>query len=530
MSKIIALYINELSKIFRKASTLVILVLIVAACFAPPVFFKLAAPIITGGVITDYESISLEDTKKQAENSLKDIDEELSTLDQSEGSEMKRTELLQARQDILTSLEFCEFLIASGYTNDQSKNFLYDAANKIYEFRGEIRNIESIPVAERTQWHNERLIFCTVAIVYIKTLPQSLDFRGYIDLLKDNAASVEKMPGSQSLVTGFKKVIRSLELIYRADPTGGTDGTYNYPAAVDTATINEQWKDELDKGYSVKYTMNGERAEPLTPERRTFLENSIAIMEHRILTDSQPQGTDHLLAYLGKSTAVSAAKFFAAVLVIMAAGSAVSQEIATGSIKSLIIAPVRRWKIFTAKLLALLTLLITSLLLVSILSSLSVMAIFGPASAVDYAYAHNGVIGSTPYVLHDILHVLVGSVDLLVFLVFALMLSTVLRNTASAVGLSVALYLVTGSVAGIFSQLPISRQLWMDFIPFLNFDLVSDIFPFVIYSVPSELSGELMMVMGNARPGLLFSSVYLVILIFVMLLSSYDSFSRRDIK
>ena len=529
MSKIIALYINEISKMIRKASTIVILSIIIAACIAIPIFLKLATPLFTE--FSWSNDTNLQAAKDRMDSSLLTIEKDLSALDQSEESEMIRYELLQNKKDMLIQLERVDLLIAAGYTNDESADFIYDAGNMIYQFRATIRNIESMPASERTQWEEEHLAFCRDAITFIQALPQTHDFRGYIDLLKSNLASIEKMPNGKQLVTYFEKEINSLEMIYQADPSGGTDGTYNYPAAQNAAMLTDTWEDELDKGYTVSYSFTGEeKADPLTPEKQEFLENSIVVLEHRIITDSYPQGLNMTLASMGKDASVSVGKFLAAVLIIMAAGSSIAQEIATGSIKSLIIAPVRRWKIFTAKLMALLSILIASLLMISILSSLTVMTVFGGDAVVDYVYANNGVVGSVPYILHDILFVFVGSVDILVFMIFALMLSTLIRNTASAVGLSVAIYLITGSVSQIFMQLPFPRQLWMDFIPFLNFDLASDVFPFVLYTLPSDYSELALMNMNASRPGLLFSSVYLIILVFCMLLTSYDSFSRRDIK
>ena len=78
-------------------------------------------------------------------------------------------------------------------------------------------------------------------------------------------------------------------------------------------------------------------------------------------------------------------------------------------------------------------------------------------------------------------------------------------------------------------SLPIPRQMWMDFMPFMNLDLNNDIFRFSMYTYPSDLSNELAEALFSVRPGLLFTSIYLVVLITIMVLGTYDSFSKRDI-
>lgn len=529
MSKIIALYINEMSKMLRKVSTIVILALIVAACIAIPIFLKFATPLFSdsywmGTMDLQYQKEHLEDASEAIENDLR-------ALNDSEESEISRSELLRNKQETELSLERIDLLIEAGYETDERADFIYDAINKIRDLRSNVLMIETMPSELRTQSDEEYLAFFHDCIEQIHTLVRTNDFRGYIDMLHDTLEYADPGPGIYNLAT--ERELNSLEMIYRADPSGGTDGTYNYAAALEAAGMIYAWKDELEQGYSVTYSMysyNGEEAEALSPEKRDQLENSIAVLEYRIKTDSYPSGMNMTIAALAKEFCASVGQFLVAVLVLMAAGGSIAQEIATGSIKSLIIAPVRRWKIFTAKLLSLLTLLTGSLLILSVLSTLSTLVFFGGDSLVNYAYAHDGTVGTIPYVINDVLVSFVASVDILVFLVFALMLSTILRNTALAVGLSVGTYLITGSVSGIFAQLPIARQLWMDFIPFSNFDLKTDVFPFLLYSVPVDYSEMFMMNMDTQRPGLLFSCIYLLVIVFCMLLTSYDSFSRRDIK
>jgi ABC-2 type transport system permease protein len=107
-------------------------------------------------------------------------------------------------------------------------------------------------------------------------------------------------------------------------------------------------------------------------------------------------------------------------------------------------------------------------------------------------------------------------------MVFALMLSTVARNSAVAVGLSIATYLGGSTIMQIVNIFV--KKDWIKFIPFNNLSLQSRIFNGdVSYSASSMISG----LTGNIPVS--FSFAVLGVCVFLMLVTMFDSFRKRDI-
>ena len=107
-------------------------------------------------------------------------------------------------------------------------------------------------------------------------------------------------------------------------------------------------------------------------------------------------------------------------------------------------------------------------------------------------------------------------------MVFALMLSTVSRNSAVSVGLSIATYLGGATIMQIINLLV--KVDWIKFIPFNNLSLQSRIFTSdVSYSASSMISG----ITGNISIG--FSIAVLGVCVFLMIVTMFDSFRKRDI-
>ncbi|MDD3959523.1 MAG: ABC transporter permease subunit [Oscillospiraceae bacterium] len=535
MNKIIALYRNEMSRIFRKTSHLILIGLLVILCIALPLLVNAGRNLFLGEF--GYNLDSLTEMKQQNENQISTMKASLENSnpgyyppgDPSGDTDYQEAEILRLEKENLR----IDYLLTVGYENNvvqHNQDFIVDASYDMIDYMDSAEAIRKLPESEQTPWYEQCLSFYENSITVIRSFPKTRDFRSYIDLLIKESALLSQNPDYQAHKEFLDMDIDNLELIYLADPTGGTDGTYSYSAALEVARSISGLNDFIEGGCEYTYNaFSGETIVPISPAKRTFYLDSIKVMEHQIATNTFPSGVATVLANLSKNMVQSVGKFFVGVLVLMVAGSTISQEIATGSIKSLIIAPVRRWKILTAKILSVLSVLALSLFLMSVISTLSCSAVFGAGSLVDYVYANAHSVGSIPYMIYDVLSAFVKSVDLLVLALFALLLSTTLRNTAFAVAASIGAYFSISLLSAMLISLPIPRQMWMDFMPFMNLDLNNDIFRFSMYTYPSDLSNELAEALFSVRPGLLFTSIYLVVLITIMVLGTYDSFSKRDI-
>lgn len=515
-----------MTKILRKVSTLVLLCVLILGCVFIPVIIRVSDYFI--GITGDEYVTSAEDDRNIVVAQIKRIETELENIGTDGSPNQRRIELLDSKAESEFELERLNLLIASGYTDQTVVDFVVEAIGTLPQYRRTIRELEKIPSDLRSVEQDEYLSFCKESIDRIYAFPQNHDFESFVSMHKEKLRyDLSSIQGDRDRL--FEVLSSKMDLMYKADPSGGTDGTVDYGHLRESLDYVTELKDSSNSGYSYVYDFSGERLVPLSPKEQKNLSDQIAIEEHKVISGVFVNKDNSVMAGLSNFFSVSFGKFIIAVMIIVLAGSAVSQEIATGSIKSLIIAPVRRWKIFTAKILSLLSIMVGSLLILSFLYRLMSLVVFGPDSMGDYMYINNGNVATLPYFVYSFLSVLIGSVDLFVFLLFAFMLSTVLRNTALSVALSLASYLFTGNIAQLFALLGI-RKRWMDFVPFLNFDLHSDLFPFADNMLPDMIRQMQMATTASYRPGLLFSSVYLLVLTFCLIYISFDSFTRRDIK
>ena len=108
------------------------------------------------------------------------------------------------------------------------------------------------------------------------------------------------------------------------------------------------------------------------------------------------------------------------------------------------------------------------------------------------------------------------------FIVLAMMLSTVARNTAVAVGTSIAAYFGGSTIMQILNLFIKSE--WLKFIPFNNLTLADRIFTSdVSYSATSMVSS----LTGNIS--VQFSLGVLAVCAVIMIVTMFDSFRKRDL-
>lgn len=212
-----------------------------------------------------------------------------------------------------------------------------------------------------------------------------------------------------------------------------------------------------------------------------------------------------------------------AVMMIIIAGSAISTEISKGTIKFWSFTPNKRWKILLSKLVVSVFILLLMTVFITILSTLIGNLFFGSKNAQGYLYVSGGTVHNINYIVYFLLYNLVGAIDIFMFLLLALMLSTVTRNTAVAVGVSIATYL-GGSTIMQLINLFVKTSDWTKFIPFNNLSLADRIFTNdVSYSASTMVNS----VIGNTTVS--FSLCVLGVSAILMIVTMFDSFRKRDI-
>lgn len=275
--------------------------------------------------------------------------------------------------------------------------------------------------------------------------------------------------------------------------------------------------------YSLRTGINKETSKLLKVEEKQDLEDSIKLniyrLEHNIPDSNTGSNSNYRLRFELLAPMFSIAVI--SIVIIVIAGGTISNEISTGTIKFWALTPNKRWKIMTAKLLSILFYIIILVLITSLVSVL-IANVFFAQEGETYLYCKNGEVKEIGNTLYTIEFYFVKAIPITLFALFAVMLSTITRNTAVAVSFSVALYIGNGIAMQILNQF-ITKD-WVRFIPFNNLNLTTKIFPNA-----TDMTSMMFGTNFATSTTLGFSLAVIGICAFLMLVTMYDSFNKRDI-
>lgn len=199
------------------------------------------------------------------------------------------------------------------------------------------------------------------------------------------------------------------------------------------------------------------------------------------------------------------------IISIVIAGNIFAKEFSQGTIKFLLINPVKRSKIFWSKFITVISyaMLLTfgTFILEFILSSIFCL---GNGIDANYITVIDGAIKTTPAFLFILKNCTLYFLEILVAIVIAFALSAFFRNSALSISLSLTTYFI-GSVV---CQLAILLNL--DFIRFTIFACMD------LNAVIRETTGLL-----NLTPG--FAIGVIAVHIFLLMLTAYDAFTKKNI-
>lgn len=526
MNKFFALIINEMIKISRKVSVLVILILIVAG-------------IIGFGGIMKIQQISMnryrddfpgqDDWRK--EETLRELEflkKELEGIDQkiNNAEDFEKELLLAEKKRLEVRIDYMELAIEldlyiydAGYKGE-SFNMLVNLSQEILNIQESIKNL---PDNQDLKDEYDRLVKLRDAYL---SIIENDDFEEYIALKISETENDSYMQQEEKeiYIDGYK-------LWLRVNPDGNNSTNsrttgYSDPIKSTIDNIN-QMKISLLYNIEYSYSWFGPTSRPLSPQGREKIENDVAVMMYKLennITGDTDYGSGYFMAQTAMSGMTGVGQFLVIILILILAGGTVSQEISSGSIKSLIISPTKRYKIFFAKLVSLIFVGVASTLFVYIISIPVHGLYFGFSNMMPYVYAVRGVASEINFYIYSLASGFVDYLDIAVYMMLALMLSVITRNTAVSVGVSVAIYF-GGNIVNSFVSIFASGE-WMKFIPFNNMALSSRIFPQTGLDI--GLGG---MVGNNLRlPSVTFSLIYLAVLFICLGYTALDSFNRRDIK
>ena len=314
-----------------------------------------------------------------------------------------------------------------------------------------------------------------------------------------------------------------IKLLYQTDTSAEMDtvSTWRNQQVSDLREL-EIIQQQIEKGYD-------ESGQVLLPSEIEELKNEAAVLQYK--QDSNyyqrcegQSESKNLFVNVLWTLMLSIDRTILFIFCVLIAGTAVSSEISSGSIKSLIIAPVKRWKIFLAKSLMILSMLIVGTLFSYGVSALLQGVFFGFDVGLPVVRIAGNAVVETPFLMAMLQNLALSMFDILVICVFALMLSAVMRSSAASVAISMGVYFVVTDIVRIISLL--IDKWWIKYIPFVNFNIQNRIFG----------SGPMEELLGTGQaasagtPSVAFSVIYLCVLMIGMYYTAWDSFCRRDIK
>lgn len=203
---------------------------------------------------------------------------------------------------------------------------------------------------------------------------------------------------------------------------------------------------------------------------------------------------------------------FVSVLILVIAGSCVASEFSSGTIKFLLINPVKRGKILASKYVMVLSFSYIMLALFFVVNILFTMLFFGTGNlGAPYLYISGGSVHALSGFLYMAWMYLLGSVNMIVMATLAFAISSLIRSSALAIGVSL-FAMLAGSGAVLFMKEMFHLD-WTRYIIFANTDLnaiVTGTTPFANQTVGFALT---------------VIAVYMV----VFLLTAWDGFVRREV-
>lgn len=344
----------------------------------------------------------------------------------------------------------------------------------------------------------------------IKLLEKN-DFAGYIEFLKNN----KKL----ELDSGRIEKQEYEDEIYLLDIQK------KYEIAKESASVLD-WKASLYSDMQaikrdLRTGINNNTGKLLNLKEIANLEDSLKIAEYRLENNIPVQSSGASGRAMYDMFAPAFSLGLISILMIMIAGSSISTEISKGTIKFLLFTPNKRWKVLLSKVISAVAILLVLTILTAIISVV-IGNIFFKEEATIYVYASNGVVKAIPNMLYTVLYFLTSSIDILVYMLFAFMLSTVTRNTALTVGVSIACYIGSGIIMGLINQFITAD--WIKYIPFNNLGLADKIFANNLSYVAMQNASSML---NNVSIG--FSISVLVVCSILMITTMFDSFNKRDI-
>ncbi|WP_198439489.1 ABC transporter permease [Aerococcus urinae] len=253
-----------------------------------------------------------------------------------------------------------------------------------------------------------------------------------------------------------RKLTKILLVILCIFAIGGSIATNSYKAQT------EDWRIVAQKTIEV----NENRIElmNLSPQLKADAENKVAISKYRLENNLPAPKATVTSAMLNISGLVE----MVIIMVLLSAAEIVSREYSDGTMKLLLIRPHSRLKILISKYLTIIIFGIIALLLTIITSGITNMFIygFGNISSVDLFINQSGEIVQLSTLTQMLKMYGFSIFPILSYATIAFAISTIIKNSALAVGISLVTMILGNSMIEATSKIA-----WLKYLPFANSDM-----------------------------------------------------------
>ncbi|KHE66736.1 ABC transporter permease [Halobacillus sp. BBL2006] len=267
---------------------------------------------------------------------------------------------------------------------------------------------------------------------------------------------------------------------------------------------NANWKERMQM-ENVQLQKRLEES-PLKGAGETYVKKQVAINNYRIEHDIPPVDSQSLWGFMIDATNFTG---IIALFTIVVAGGMVASEFSWGTIKLLLIRPVSRTKIILSKYISTLLFALFSLVLLFGFSFLIGSLFFGLGGA-DHPYLvyNNGDVQENNMITHIIRLFGFNSVDLLMMVTLAFMISTVFRSSSLAIGISIFLLFTGPQLAQLLSNYD-----WVKYVLFANTNL-------------QQYTNGVPLVEGMTMT---FSIIVLIVYFIIFITLTWFVFNKRDV-
>ncbi|MFC7395311.1 ABC transporter permease [Scopulibacillus cellulosilyticus] len=226
----------------------------------------------------------------------------------------------------------------------------------------------------------------------------------------------------------------------------------------------KDWKGHLKTEIISK---EAELASKKTPkELKPEIKQEIKMDQYRINRNIPPMYDDTAVGFVQSTLGYSG---LITLFIIIIASSIVSQEYSWGTIKLVLMRPLKRWKVLLSKYVSVIFNAFVIFLLLMVVSFIVGAIVFGfDDTSSRYVFAERGHIKDVSIFVHFLQYFGSKFVGLIMIAAFAFMLSTIFKNNALAIALSIFIQFA-GSI--ISSLLSVFDKNYAKFIFFNNTDL-----------------------------------------------------------